>query len=139
MKAITILQPWAHLIVHGPKRIENRTWWTKYRGPLAIHAAKSRRMLDALDDGTLRAHVERTGYQMPVVGDLVFGAIIGTAQLTDIVEVSDVPDDPFATGPLCWILEHREPLDAPILCAGRRMLWDVPCSIVKASEPSLFA
>ena len=26
MKAITIKQPWASLIVHGIKDIENRTW-----------------------------------------------------------------------------------------------------------------
>ena len=32
MKAITIKQPWASLIVHGIKDIENRTWRTNYRG-----------------------------------------------------------------------------------------------------------
>ena len=34
MKALTIKQPWASLIVHGIKDIENRTWRTDYRGPL---------------------------------------------------------------------------------------------------------
>jgi hypothetical protein len=40
MKAITILQPWAGLIPAGAKTIETRSWATKYRGPIAIHAAK---------------------------------------------------------------------------------------------------
>lgn len=40
MKAITIAQPWASLVAIGAKRIETRTWPTKYRGPIAIHAAK---------------------------------------------------------------------------------------------------
>ena len=39
MKAISIKQPWASLIVHGIKDIENRTWATKYRGKVLIHAS----------------------------------------------------------------------------------------------------
>jgi hypothetical protein len=41
MKAITILQPWASIIVYGAKHIETRSWATKYRGKIVIHAAKS--------------------------------------------------------------------------------------------------
>lgn len=40
MKALTLTQPWATLVAIGAKRIETRSWDTKYRGPLAIHAAK---------------------------------------------------------------------------------------------------
>jgi hypothetical protein len=40
MKTLTIWQPWASLIVHGVKRYETRSWETRYRGRLAIHAAK---------------------------------------------------------------------------------------------------
>lgn len=39
MKAITIKQPWASLIVEGVKDIENRTWATKFRGRVLIHAS----------------------------------------------------------------------------------------------------
>ena len=39
MKALSVRQPWAHLIVTGIKRVENRFWETPYRGPLLIHAA----------------------------------------------------------------------------------------------------
>ena len=41
MKAISLKQPWADLIVNGIKDIENRTWKTSYRGKLFIHASKS--------------------------------------------------------------------------------------------------
>ena len=37
-RALTIRQPWAFAVVHGGKRIENRSKPTRYRGPLAIHA-----------------------------------------------------------------------------------------------------
>ena len=40
MKALTIKQPWATLIIQGDKRFEFRSWQTKYRGELLIHAGK---------------------------------------------------------------------------------------------------
>lgn len=40
MKALTLIQPWATLIMLGEKQIETRSWNTKYRGKLAIHAGK---------------------------------------------------------------------------------------------------
>ena len=40
MKALTIKQPWATLIMQGDKRFEFRSWQTKYRGDLLIHAGK---------------------------------------------------------------------------------------------------
>ena len=39
MKAITIWQPWASMLACGAKQYETRSWATKYRGPIAIHAA----------------------------------------------------------------------------------------------------
>lgn len=40
IKAISLWQPWASLVAIGAKQFETRGWWTNYRGPLAIHAAK---------------------------------------------------------------------------------------------------
>ena len=40
MKVITIIQPWASLIALGEKMIETRSWATKYRGEILIHAGK---------------------------------------------------------------------------------------------------
>ncbi len=47
MKALSIMQPWAHLIAAGAKKVETRSWYTAYRGPLAIHAS-SRRVSEKL-------------------------------------------------------------------------------------------
>ena len=38
MRAITIRQPWAELILRGEKDVENRSWRTNHRGLLLIHA-----------------------------------------------------------------------------------------------------
>jgi hypothetical protein len=39
MKALTLWQPWASLVALSEKKVETRVWETRYRGPLAIHAA----------------------------------------------------------------------------------------------------
>lgn len=39
--ALSIQQPWAWLIVHGHKPLENRRWNTRYRGRFFVHASKS--------------------------------------------------------------------------------------------------
>jgi hypothetical protein len=61
MKALSLWQPWATLVSIGAKRIETRSWPTKYRGPLAIHAGLTRRReldLLCLEDGPIRAALE---------------------------------------------------------------------------------
>jgi len=41
MKAISLTQPWAHLVMLGAKQWETRSWSTTYRGQIAIHASKN--------------------------------------------------------------------------------------------------
>lgn len=40
MKAVTISQPFATLVALGAKTLETRSWATKHRGDLAIHAGQ---------------------------------------------------------------------------------------------------
>lgn len=42
MKALTLHEPWAWLVLKGWKEVETRGWYTDYRGPLAIHAGRKR-------------------------------------------------------------------------------------------------
>jgi len=44
MKAISVKQPWASMIIRGQKTIETRTWATKYRGDLLIVSSKNPRI-----------------------------------------------------------------------------------------------
>lgn len=41
MKCLSVKQPWAAMIVHGMKTVENRTWSTKFRGRFYIHASRT--------------------------------------------------------------------------------------------------
>ena len=126
MKCLTVCQPYAHLIIRGDgrglKRIENRTWPTRFRGRLAIHAGKSRAWLD-------REAVLPAG--------MVFGAIIGTVTVAGCFRLAHVRsgfyDAEFpglsthvhAEGPYCWVLTDPRPLPAPVPFKGMMGLFDV--------------
>jgi hypothetical protein len=113
-KVLTIRQPWAWAILEGLKRIENRSWRTRYRGTLWIHAATSR--------ATLKRYADR----FPTIpSQLDFGAIIGRVQLIDCVPLDEAAGQPFAEGPWCWILASPEPI-TPRPCSGRLGLWTPP-------------
>lgn len=54
MKALTLTQPWATLVAIGAKRIETRSWTTRYSGRVAIHAGKG---LSGMSEESYRALV----------------------------------------------------------------------------------
>lgn len=86
MKAITIKQPWASLIVHGIKDIENRNWRTNHRGRVLIHAAGShgrKFSVDLTDAQTKAAFATIAGETM--FGNMPFGSIIGSVEIVDCV------------------------------------------------------
>ena len=125
MKAITVCQPYAWLIVHGCKTIENRSWSTSYRGPLVIHAGKSHKYMGAVDE--LRPLIER----MPPKEEYRFGCILGVVTLRDCVPFghSSLYRNRWAEGPVCWRLS------APRLTSlepyrGERGLFDIPDTLI---------
>lgn len=119
-KALTVRQPWAHLIMAGLKTIENRTWQTNYRGVLYIHAGS--RMHE-----TPLAEINRRHKLNIEINQLQFGAIIGRVELVDIVSRSD---NPYFTGPYGWILENPEALE-PIPLRGKMGLFDLPAGTIE--------
>ena len=40
MKALSVRQPWAWAIIYAGKDVENRTWPTRYRGFVIVHASQ---------------------------------------------------------------------------------------------------
>src|SRR5574344_1728128 len=75
MKVLSIKQPWASLILAGYKIYEFRTWKTKYRGEIYIHASKS------VEKSAMK-HFKNLNL------DIKTGCIIGKVDLEDIVEVT---------------------------------------------------
>jgi len=91
MKVITILQPWASLIACGVRIIETRSWATKYRGPLAIHAGKQwpgivKDQNRQLPESIHKALCWKGGFSK--FADLPLGSVIAVADLVDCIKVS---------------------------------------------------
>lgn len=87
MKALTIWQPWASLIACGAKRYETRSWPTKYRGPIAIHAAvKDPNKLPLQGKEALERAVreEIDAGRCPTWCFMPTGAVIATAELVNV-------------------------------------------------------
>lgn len=117
--ALTIRQPWAWAIVAGHKLVENRSWRTRYRGPLYIHAGR----LDSPQEREkCTAICTALGIEIPDVRTLPTHAIIATAQLVDVVNIENAETSPWASGPWCWILSNVQPI-TPVPMRGALKLW----------------
>lgn len=145
MKGVTIHQPFATAIALGAKRIETRSWRTNYRGPIAIHAGKRRRIRELREmQGQPHWQAALSRY-FDFTEDLPFGAFVATAYLQLCIPVEKV--DPsmlveirhsptgrpwderdlgnYSPGRYCWILDNVLPLPEPIPHRGQQGLWTV--------------
>ncbi|MDF4205045.1 ASCH domain-containing protein [Pseudomonas protegens] len=124
MKALSIRQPWAWLIIHGGKDIENRSWHTKYRGRFLVHAAKgmTAREWVAASDFCIAQGIHDTPFEMPDFFGLHRGGIIGSLELVDSVDHSE---SPWYMGQKGFLLRDPKPLPFMPL-KGQLQFFDVP-------------
>lgn len=151
MKTITIKQPWASLICEGIKDIENRTWPTKFRGRVLIHAsANTAKFTDLLAvrselyiySCSLRDnHEEFKKYP--------HSAIIGSVEIIDCVlnhesawaehtakkwkkngEFLDEIEVPVYN----WVLTNPIIFPEPIPAKGKLSFWDYPNILSEQEE-----
>jgi hypothetical protein len=122
MKALAVCQPWAWAIVHGSKKIENRYRRTHYRGPLVIHASRSRRYVGGEYADLLPG--------LPPWEELEYGALVGVVEVVDCVPVAGVARDPFAVGPWCWLLADSRPI-RPVPYRGQVSFFDVAAHLIE--------
>jgi activating signal cointegrator 1 len=134
MKALSLLQPWASLVVSGHKTLETRRWTTAYRGPLVIHASLSK-------GGREIAGLPRIRRLLPDFDTLPFGAVLGTVELTAVLraESLDLSAAAFASlsleeqafgregsGHWAWMLAEPRRLRDPVPAKGSLGLWEFP-------------
>jgi hypothetical protein len=153
MKALTVRQPWASLIVHGVKHIETRSKPTKIRGRIGIIAGKHRpEEYEKWGDWQYVPSrfpcepdvLEHYASGMPGAPDEVrvtFGALIGTVELYDCVPISwpgrdligsdghditdQLPYGEFYPGRWAWLLRDPQPLAEPIPMRGAQHWQEV--------------
>ena len=124
MKVLTIKQPWATLIIQGDKRFEFRSWKTKYRGELLIHAGK----------GIDKEAVKRLEKYLPK--ELPIGKILGKVTLVDCIKMSpefkekllkensDIYTKSSFQENYGWLLDNVEVFNEPIEAKGHLSLWE---------------
>ena len=124
MKVLTIKQPWATLIIQGDKRFEFRSWQTKYRGELLIHAGK----------GIDKEAIKRLSKYLPE--NLPSGKILGKVKLVDCIKMSpefkekllkennEIYTKSSFEENYGWQIADIEVFKEPIEAKGHLSLWD---------------
>lgn len=84
MRALSLRQPWAWMVVHGGKTIENRRWNTSFRGEVLIHAAKGMTREEYEDAVDFASEVDPT-LIVPRAADLERGGIVGRARVIAVL------------------------------------------------------
>lgn len=107
MKALSIRQPWAWLILNAGKDVENRDWWTHVRGTIAVHASKGMTVSE-YDDVVefLETTPGIAGIALPDRRDLQLGGFVGTV---DIIDCTTVSDSPWFFGKHGFVLRNPQP------------------------------
>lgn len=145
MKALSIRQPWAHLIIWPNlvtpeqrsqadfKDVENRTWHTKFRGRFLVHAAQGMTRneyqsayLWGMESGGLTPP-----FDFPEFEDLQRGGIIGSVELYDSVDTLEATfHSPWYMGQKGFMLRNPEVLPF-IPLKGRLGFFDVPDEVLR--------
>lgn len=139
-RGLSIRQPWAWLIVHGYKGIENRDWKhpPSYRGHLVIHAGKTFDMkgykwvLENFPDIDMPGHPRFPLYQLQQEFDC--GGFVGKAWLHDVVTKSD---SNWFFGKYGFVLRRPAPFPRFKPYSGQLGLFKLPQSVVDRFPPIL--
>ncbi len=130
MKAITLWEPWASLIAVGAKHYETRSWYTQYKGEIAIHAAK----VEKYPPSEVRAVMK--AFEIDPL-TLPYGKIVCIAEITDCIEmdqaligqqsIREAAVGGWAVGRYAWRLENIRRLQTPISATGSQGFWNWNC------------
>ena len=136
LKALSLTQPWASLVVLGIKKIETRSWRTSYRGVLVIHAAKGfpRWARDLCGDYPWSLALTNHGLSRPE--ELPVGALLGAVMVQNCLQTTSdlqavLSDEErqlgdYAPDRFAWQLSHALRFPRPIPCKGALGLWEIP-------------
>jgi hypothetical protein len=139
VKIISVRQPWAWAIINAGKDIENRSWSTKVRGRVLIHASMKSTdddydaCMDLVDTiaplgGICTGLAGRLGRRASAIhsSDARKGGIVGSVEIVECVTESE---SPWFFGPLGFVLRDPRPLPF-IPLRGRLGFFDAPPEVL---------
>jgi hypothetical protein len=137
MKALTVKQPWASLIIRGGKDIENRDWYTGQRGIVAIHSSAKLEHgeMDSACD-MMSGFVPRFSAQRFKLDIFPTGVILGTVEIVGCVKSCK---SPWFCGHFGFVLQNAVPFETPIPCRGALGFWDVPAHLLPGMREQYLA
>lgn len=121
MHALTLHQPWAGLILHHDKTVENRSWAPPRRvGRIAVHAGRTVDRV-ALDQLSGSGEIDLPDY-------LVAQGLLGTVAVTGAHTAAACPGRDGCrnwgvSSGWHWLLADPRPLPDPIPARGHQRLW----------------
>jgi len=121
--AITVIQPWAEVILRHGKNVENRQKNSHYRGTVAIHSSAT------------KSSAWFRGCSIKFDPDqLDYGKIIGFANLVDVITEEDVTraTKKWFGGEYGLVLSDIIPLEKPVTCKGKRGVWTLEGPVLSA-------
>ena len=128
MKALSIRQPWAWLIVNGYKDVENRTWDcpSTFTLPQRIYVHTGAALVEkqAIADVLRVLNFEQSETFMLGLGEMVFGAIVGEVTVNAWTD-GWAAGSPWFEGPYGLILCNPIAYTKPIPYKGRLRLFEV--------------
>lgn len=143
---LSLWQPWATLMEIGAKTNETRSWATKYRGPIAIHAAKTwnQTLHATATQGPFFSEIKKAMGGLAACSPrerLPFGAILCVVTLTDCVQIT--PDNTpvgnefdfgdYTPGRFMWQTTLVRRFPKPIPWKGGQRLFRVPLSVLSVN------
>jgi hypothetical protein len=148
VKALTLTQPWATLLAIGANVIETRDWPTKYRGPLAIHAAKGfpRDARALCRTQPFRGALAAAGYAS--ADELPCGAVVALASLESLLvcgpttsreirarskrgelPAHEAEFGDFSDGRYGFVLGDVRRVEPPVPARGMLGFWELPADV----------
>ncbi|KFX64219.1 hypothetical protein KBK24_0121470 [Burkholderia sp. K24] len=143
MKALSIRQPWAWLIVRpdlsGPQRvaaiaagelkdIENRSWPTRLRGRFLVHASKGMTRAEYEDAQDPLWASKGPTIELPPFEQLERGGIIGATTIDACIHPVDRTSHWHADGQYGFHLIDSKPVPF-VPCKGALQFFDVPADV----------
>jgi hypothetical protein len=153
VKCLSIRQPWPWLILRPDlsdsaraeaatrgeiKDIENRTWPTRFRGRVLIHASKGMTR-DEYEDAVVTTHYAGLEIALPPMAELQRGGIVGVVSIVDCIPGERRTSPWHMGGQFGFQLANPRPLPF-IPCRGALQLFDAPpdvCATIRDLYNSL--